>query len=151
MDAVGCVSRAARSNADGGVAAARAGTLGTGSALAPSGTCAVTSAGCASGGGGALIQAALAVGDTMGNDRAVLDERKRALTAERRQVAGDIAKAERKRHKLMIKSQGLSTDDLVLLLGRAAAKAHAKASPKPNAKAKAKAKAKATPSPDSLV
>ena len=92
------------------------------------------------GGGGedpraAALNAIHAIGDEQGDQAAALQERKRALLAEKKQLNKDVKNEERKKARRVSKAKSLSNDDLLTILAsRVAAKA------KPKAKAKAKAK-----------
>ena len=84
-------------------------------------------------------QALLAgVGDEAGGRIAALEEQRRRLAAERKEVLRTLRNEQRKRKRLIEKAKTLTNSDLMEVLGaRAAAKAKAVA------KAKAKAKAAA--------
>ena len=83
----------------------------------------------------AALNAIHAIGDEQGDQAALLQERKRALLLEKKQLNKDVKNEERKRARRVSKAKSLSNDDLLTILAsRVAAKA------KPKAKAKAKAK-----------
>ena len=73
--------------------------------------------------GAAVIYAAAALGVGAYQAAADLADRKRHLQAERRQVASQMRQNEKKRHRLLLRAQGLSDDDLLEILAtRARAK-----------------------------
>ena len=77
------------------------------------------------GAGGAAVIYAAAAALGAGAHQAVADlaDRKRHLQAERRQVASQMRQNEKKRHRLLLRAQGLSDDDLLEILAtRARAK-----------------------------
>ena len=88
------------------------------------GVAAVVDAAAGGAGGAAVIYAAAAaLGAGAYQAAAVLADRKRHLQAERRQVASQIRQNEKKRHRLLLRAQGLSDDDLLEILAtRARAK-----------------------------
>ena len=90
------------------------------------------------------VIAALVAGPAVGDRSAQLQAQVAALTAQKRTLAAEHAKEEKKRQRLMAKAEGLSTPDLLsIVAAREQAKAKAKAKGQAKAKGKAKAKAKA--------